>query len=77
MDSRINMGSMVLGIALGLWLAMMVAGVLQERSRRLWIKDAEASDRAWEEVASRAYDQGYADCAKAAHREDVERAGLR
>lgn len=76
MDSRINMGSMVLGIALGLWLAMMVAGVLQERSRRLWIQDAEASDRAWEEVAGRAYERGFVDGARAVGRE-VESADLR
>lgn len=76
MDSRINMGSMVLGIALGLWLAMMLAGVLQERSRRLWLQDAEASDRAWEEVAGRAYERGYVDGARMAVGE-FERAGLR
>jgi len=76
MDNRINMGSMVLGIALGMWLAMMLAGVLQERSRRLWIQDAEASDRAWEEVAGRAYERGFVDGARAAGRE-VESAVLR
>ena len=76
MDSRINMGSMVLGIALGMWLAMMLAGVLQERSRRLWLQDAEASDRAWEEVAGRAYERGYVDGARAVGRE-VEHTGLR
>ena len=76
MDSRINMGSMVLGIALGMWLAMMLAGVLQERSRRLWLDDMAASDKAWEEVAGRAYDRGYVDGARAAGRE-VESAGMR
>lgn len=76
MDSRINMGSMVLGIAMGLCLAMMLAGVLQERSRRLWLQDAEASDRAWEEVAGRAYERGFVDGAGRAGRE-VESAGMR
>ena len=75
MDCR-DFGALVMALAAGVFLGLILGGALNNRERSLWLQEMEQSDRAWEAVAGRAYDQGYADCARAVGRE-IETTGMR
>ena len=56
----------VAGAAAGLCLALLVCGVLQERTRRVWHAELAREAMLWEETAERAYERGVCDGARLA-----------
>jgi len=70
----IDWTALAIGAVIGVWLAAILAGLLQERSRRLWNAEMARETRLWEETAERAYERGVCDGARLAN--PVEPAGM-